>query len=144
MTESESAVSPHYSRGTVAEDYQRMADDIEEALPLMNDEHLSVPKYHFNRKAAYAFAARFYLFYVQKDKSNYDKVIQYAGEVLGNTPAEVLRDWATIGAKESNNSVRAKAYADVKDRANLLLYSTFSVWARTYGPYKPVHATRTM
>ena len=76
------------------------------------------------------------MFYGQKDKSNYDKVIQYAGEVLGNTPAEVLRDWATIGAKESNNSVRAKAYADVKDRANLLLYSTFSVWARTYGPYK--------
>lgn len=132
---SETTVSPAYERGTVAEVYAKIERDIQEALPLMNDEHLSVPKYHFNKRAAYAFAARFYLFYVQDDKSNYDKVIEYAREVLTDNAAATIRDWQTVGSKAINDGVRAMAYVDVSDRANLLIYSTKSIWARTYGPY---------
>ena len=82
MTHLETTVSPEYTRGTVAEVYEKIAADIEAGLPLLNDAIYSVPKYHFNKKAGYAFATRFYLYYVKDDKSNYDKAIQYATVVL--------------------------------------------------------------
>ncbi len=110
----------------------------------MNDEHLSVPKYHFNRKAAYAFAARFYLFYVQKDKSNYDKVIQYAGEVLGNTPAEVLRDWATMALKKVTTPYVPKPMQTSRIGRTSCFIPPFRYGRVPMGPIKPVHATRTM
>lgn len=135
MTGVETTVSPEYQRGTVADDYAQMAKDIEEGVPLINDNIYSVPKYHFNKKAANAFAARFYLYYVQPDKSNYDKVIKYADAVLTSNPSTMLRDWATVGALSPNNSVRANAFVDVSEKANLMLYSTESLWARYYGPY---------
>lgn len=54
----------------------------------MSEDIYTQPKYHFNKKAAYAFAARFSLYYM-----NYDKTIEYANAVLGNNPASVLRDF---------------------------------------------------
>ena len=101
----------------------------------MNDAIYSVPKYHFNKKAGYAFATRFYLYYVKDDKSNYDKAIQYATVVLTENPTAMLRDWATVGALSPNNSIRATAFINVSEKANLLLYSTSSSWGRIHGPY---------
>ena len=62
-----------YDRGTLAELYAHINQDIEEALPNVDDNLYTVPKYHWNMKAAYAFAARFNLYYM-----NYDKAITYA------------------------------------------------------------------
>ena len=135
MTEPETELKPTYERGTVAEVYAQIDKDIQEALPLMDDAHISVPKYHFTKKAAYAFAARFYLFYMQPDKSNLDKVIKYASEVLTTAPLSMLRNWATLGAKAINSQVRAMAYSDASDNANLLILSTKSIWGYIYGPY---------
>ena len=67
IKEPETSVNPQYSRGTVAEVYQNIAADLEEGLPLIDDNIYSRVKYHFNKKAAYAFAARFYLYYTQPD-----------------------------------------------------------------------------
>lgn len=78
-----------HSRGTLAELYKNIEEDIETALPMLNDGHLKVPKYHFNTRAAYAFAARFNLYY-----QKWDKVITYATRALGNNPASLLRDFA--------------------------------------------------
>lgn len=55
-------------RGTLQELYENINADIEEALPLLDDAHLVSPKYHFNSKAAYAFAARFNLYFHKYDK----------------------------------------------------------------------------
>ena len=74
-------------RGTLRQTYENINADIEEALPLLNDGYLTVPKYHFNQKAAYAFAARFNLFY-----QNWDKAIEYATKALGGNPRGLLRD----------------------------------------------------
>jgi len=82
MEAAETEIDPKYQRGTVLEDYEKMARDIEEGLPLINDAIYSVPKYHFNTKAAYTFASRFYLFY-----QNWDKAIKYATMALGNNSA---------------------------------------------------------
>ena len=59
MDELETTVNPSYDRGTLATTYQRIAADIEEGLPLIDDNIYSKAKYHFNKKAAYAFAALF-------------------------------------------------------------------------------------
>lgn len=135
MDHLETTVSPEYGRGTVAEVYKLIAADIEAGLPLLNDAIYTVPKYHFNKKAGYAFATRFYLYYVQDDKSNYDKAIQYATTVLTEDPSSMLRDWATVGALSPNNNVRATAFVNVNEKANLLYYSTYSCWGRIHGPY---------
>ena len=134
ITKAESEVSPVYERGTMAELYAAIAADIEAGLPLVSDNLHSVIKYHFNTKAAYAFAARFYLYYMQNDKSNLDKVITYATRVLGERPSEVLRDWQALGKISTNDGQRGNAYVDAADKANLLLLSTASYWQWIYGP----------
>jgi len=139
MKHVESTVAPIYDRGTVAEDYKMMEQDILEGLPLINDnmyKNSGAIKYHFNKKAALAFAARFYLYYVQNDKSNYDRVINYASQVLTDDPASMLRDWESIGSLTQNDDVQANAFIDASSKANLLIYSTSSLWARYYGPYQ--------
>lgn len=132
VTAPSSEVSPLYPRGTMAELYANIARDIEEGLPLLNDNLHDIVKYHFNTRAAHAFAARFYLYYMQDDKSNLDKVIQHASAVLGSNPIAVLRDWQTLGTITMNDSQRAMAYVNVEDRANLLLLGTKSYWWRIY------------
>lgn len=134
-TSSEKEVAPHYTRGTLEETYSKIAADIEKGLPLIDDNLYSVPKYHFNKKAANAFAARFYLYYLQSDKSNYEKVIKYADVVLGTTPSKVLRTYeADFGTLSSPINV-ADAFISAKSAANLLITPINSSWPYIYGPY---------
>lgn len=131
----EAEVVPHYVRGTLAETYSKIAADIEEGLPLINDNLYSVPKYHFNRKAAHAFAARFYLYYLQADKSNYEKVIEYASVVLGTVPSKVLRTYDADFGTLSNPTNVGDAFIAAKSPANLLITPINSSWPYIYGPY---------
>jgi tetratricopeptide (TPR) repeat protein len=124
MEKAETTVNPQYERGTVSGVYEKIEKDIKESLPLIDDAIYTVPKFHFNRKAAYAFAARFYLYY-----KKYDKVIACANEVLGANPASELRDMAYFGslptAKEELNNV-AQDYVKPAHNANLLLMAAMS------------------
>ncbi|MCD8184448.1 MAG: RagB/SusD family nutrient uptake outer membrane protein [Bacteroides sp.] len=124
----ETQVVVNYERGTMAELYEKINNDIEAALPYISDEVYSVPKYHFNKKASYAFAARFNLFYVQPDKSNYQKVIDYATQVLGSNPTSVLRNYTALlplGRADVGN-----AYVQAREPANLLLIPSYSTTGR--------------
>ena len=38
---------------------EKLQADLEEGIPLINDDAYSIPKYHFNKKAAYAFCRTF-------------------------------------------------------------------------------------
>jgi len=125
----ETTVSPKYERGTVAGVYAKIETDIEEALPLIRDDGYTVPKYHFNRKAAYAFAARFFLYY-----RKYDKVISYASEVLGSDPLTALRDWRDAGSS-SVYEIRGNAFVNTDNKANLLLQTSYGSWGYFDGPY---------
>ena len=133
MKSTESTVSPVYSRGTMAELYANIAADIEAGLPLIDDNLYSVPKYHFNKKAAQAFAARFYLYYMQDDKSNLDKCIDYASRALTTVPTDMMRDWEALG-KLSAGSAQYNAFIDASNKANLLIISASSYWTWVYGP----------
>lgn len=130
----ETTVNPQYSRGTVAEVYKKITNDLEEGLPLINNEIYSRPKYHFNKRAAYAFAARFYLYYMQPDFSNCQKVIDYANMILGSNAAQQIRNWAALGALSPNKNVQPNAYTDADNRANLLVISAVSFWPLVADP----------
>lgn len=121
-------------RGTLQQLYENIDADIEEALPLLDDSHLVSPKYHFNSKAAYAFAARFNLYY-----HKYDKAVKYATSALGNNPLAVLRNYASYtelaGVDDINN-----AYVSAAEPANFLIITANSLvgraqYASTYGRY---------
>ncbi len=125
MKASEKTVSPTYERGTLGSVYENIAEDIEAGLPLISDDAYSVPKYHFNRSAAYAFATRFFLYY-----GKYDRAIECANQVLGSNPTSVLRDWQSYGKLDRNKMIQPNAYFDADDKANLLIYDTYSTWGR--------------
>lgn len=129
MTKPETEVNPQYQRGNVAEVYRKIDADIQEALPLIDDKIYSVPKYHFNKSAALAFAARFYLYY-----GDYKKVIQYATEVLGANPKLVLRNWEAL-ASSNEEDIIGNNYINADVKANLLLLSTSSRMPIYYQPY---------
>jgi len=136
MKELETTVLPTYSRGSVDEVYKNIESDLIEGLPLINDEIYDVPKFHFNKKAALAFAARFYLYYVQPDLSNYQKVVDYATQVLTARPATMLRDWQTVGALSPSQGIRANGFVSADEKANLMLCVYNSMWARTHGSFQ--------
>ena len=133
MRTTETTVSPVYDRGTMAELYQNIAADIEEGLPLIDDNIYQVPKYHFNLRAACAFAARFYLYYMQDDGSNLDKCIQYATRVLTSQPSEMMRDWQTLGSI-ALGAASYNTFISAGEKANLLIMTANSYWEWIYGP----------
>lgn len=128
-TQTETTVNPRYDRETIGKTYEHIQADIEEGLPLIDDNLYTVPKYHFNKKAANAFAARFYLYTQQ-----YDKAIECANTVLGSNPTLVLRDWKTFGGLSFNDNVQPDAYVDAANTANLLLKTAISLWGIYNGP----------
>ena len=133
MDHAETDLNPRYERGTLQKVYEMIGKDIEAGIPLIDDTAYSVPKYHFNRKAAYAFAARFNLFYVHTDKSNYQKVIDYATIALGNQPASMVRNFTKylpLGAEDIKN-----AYVQASEPANFLIMPAYSAMARLLGSY---------
>jgi hypothetical protein len=123
-TEPEKVVHVNYSRENVTAVYTKIAQDIEAGYPLLIDEYSS-PKYHFNKKAAAAFAARFYLY-----KRDYEKVVKYANLVLTSSPAAMMRDWSP---SYENPSEISYAFIDAKLPCNLLVLPTYSLLYRTIG-----------
>jgi hypothetical protein len=140
VEEPETTVNPPYERESVAEVYRRVERDMLEGLPLIDDNAYAVTKYHFNRKAAYAFAARFYLFCRQ-----YDKVIHYSNLVLGDNPVEMLRDMKQFTTLTSDFQLRAKHYVKMEHNTNLLIASLYGN-IYTFGNYstgkKYLHSKR--
>lgn len=116
-------------RGTVADVYAQIEKDLEEALPMVTNNY-TVPKYHFNQKAAYAFATRFYLYY-----EKWDKALEYANKCLGSDPSAVLRDWKTIASLANDNDVLTRHYVDANVSANLLLNTASSSSGLYLGAY---------
>ncbi len=128
-TTPETKVGEEYKRGTLADLYKNINADIEEGLPLVSDAY-DHPKFHFNKSAAYAFAARFNLY-----AHNYQKAVDYATIVLGNQPSAKLRDWSSFYKLSANGQVAPNGYVKSTESANLLLQTTYSEWGAVYGPY---------
>jgi len=130
ITEAGTSLNPQYGRGTLEEAYNNIKADIEEALPYVGDSHLSVPKYHFNSLAAYAFATRFYLYHQE-----WDKAIEYANKCLGKNPKSMLRDNSATASMTQSFSVISQHYIDTELNCNLLLLTSYSNMGVIFGPY---------
>ncbi|ACU02531.1 MULTISPECIES: RagB/SusD family nutrient uptake outer membrane protein [Pedobacter] len=125
VTTPESVVFKSYERKTVAYTYQQIEKDLLEGIPLIQDKY-TVPAYHFTRKAAYAFACRYYLF-----KKNMDKVIEYANLTFpANNFADNVRPWKSYAAY--NVQELETAYMNAGNPGNLLIGETVSRLARNY------------
>lgn len=123
----EKTVMVKYNRGTVAEVYKKIEKDLEEGIPLINDAVYKVPKYHFNKRAAHAFAARFYLY-----KRDYAKVVLHANNVLGSDPSTVLRDWTRFDDL-ATSVARSYEWINAENSNNLMLIATSSRFSRIFG-----------
>ncbi|MDR2853771.1 MAG: RagB/SusD family nutrient uptake outer membrane protein [Prevotellaceae bacterium] len=124
VTEPETTVFVDYDRTTVTDVYQKIEKDLLEGLPLIADGY-NVPKYHFNTKAAHAFAARFYLF-----KRNYQQVIANANQILGADASQMMRDW---NHETPTGESLGHWYINATSNDNLLLVSTGSWFSRVFG-----------
>lgn len=121
-TAPETTLDPKYERGTVAEDYAKIERDLQEGMALMGDGIYQVPRYHFNTKAAYTFASRFYLFYQKPDS-----VIKYSTLALGGDANELMRDYdAMAGMPTDDMQPRAQQYVSSDEQANFLLFPVYS------------------
>lgn len=131
VTEPETIVLKKYERGTVSSVYQKIEQDLVEGLPLISDGSYTIPKYHFNRAAANAFAARFYLV-----KRDYPKVVQYANAVFpGSSIVDNLRPWNTTYSSLSPQELY-NTYSRASQNANLMLVETASLFGRHVARYR--------
>ena len=130
MSKPEQGLDPKYQRESVADIYAKIDADIQRALPMVGDDYYTVPKYHFNIKAAYAFAARFYLYYEQPEKA-----IKYADACLGSAPATQLRDWREQAKMTQDSDVLTSHFIDASLASNLLLMTAYSKMGLCFGPY---------
>ncbi|MCQ2340029.1 MAG: RagB/SusD family nutrient uptake outer membrane protein [Paludibacteraceae bacterium] len=124
MTEPETSVKPVYHRETLDKTYAHIEADLEAGLKLVSDEYYTVPKYHFNVKAAHAFAARFYLY-----KRDWDKVIEHADFVLGTNPdmtRAMLFDNYNAHVTCTDFEQESYAWIDPNSPSNLLIMTHMS------------------
>jgi hypothetical protein len=127
VTEPETVVNVDYSspkyRKSVAECYRLIEKDILEGIDLIDDSKYKVPAYHFNKNAAHALAARFYLFW-----RKYDKCIEHANAALGSNPASMLRKWSSLNTNTMDT--RLNDFNDEKAACNFLIVPTNSIQDR--------------
>ncbi len=125
MLRPETTLNPRYERADLETCYAGIQADLEEGLPLIRDSYYpQSAKFHFNRKAAYALATRFYLYARQWAKAE-----QAANEVLGTSPASILRDYSQITILPDGGDgfeKRSLKWVDHTNANNLLLVSAYS------------------
>jgi hypothetical protein len=124
IKEVEDVVVKKYDRGTVLSMYDNIQQDIEDGLPLIDDDAYANSEalaYHFNKRAAYAFATRFYIF-----KKDYTNVIKYAKLCFPNPNvlSASLRD--VVSYKILPYYVLQQRYTISSEPTNLLLVTTES------------------
>ena len=131
VTEPEKVALKKYERRTVEYVYDKIESDLKKGIELIRDDIYTIPKYHFTRSAAHAFAVRFYL-----HKREYNKVLEHANLVFSdNDFASRLRPWNTTYQGYAFDQLEA-AYTRSTEKANLLLCETSSLWARRYNQFR--------
>lgn len=133
MEKAETELKPTYERGNLADFYNKIEEDLVEGLKYVGDSHLDVPKYHFNTKAAYAFAARFYLT-VEK----WQEAADWATKCIGSQPKAVLRDHDAQAAlprtgNDIYNEPQAMEFIKAANPANLLIATSYSRLGWVFG-----------
>lgn len=115
-----------FERASVEDVYANIRRDLEEGLPLIEDDY-EVPTFHFTKQAANAFASRFYLVL-----GEWDNVITHSNLALGsNDILGTLRDIVSSSDLTLNDQIAL--YSSSLEPANLLLVSGNSRYNRIDG-----------
>ncbi|MDD6006855.1 MAG: RagB/SusD family nutrient uptake outer membrane protein [Bacteroidales bacterium] len=128
ITEPETIVHVVPERGNLADVYDMIEKDLLEGISLINDGLYEVPKYHFNKAAANAFAARFYLF-----KRDYKKVLAYCDAAFGGPDVDPTPYMSDIWNQVSNFyyiSDFGRYQTNITQQRNFMLIATYSTWLR--------------
>jgi hypothetical protein len=123
VMEPEIVLLKKYTRNTVAEVFDYIQKDLEEGLKYVNSDY-KLPKFHFNKAAANAFASRFYAV-----KGDWEKVIAVSNE-LGNKPVGQLRDYQSY--LNTDLTTAMKKYSQESENTNLLIVSASSIYSRSF------------
>ncbi|NOU60854.1 RagB/SusD family nutrient uptake outer membrane protein [Marinifilum caeruleilacunae] len=135
VDEVEDQLFKNYPRGTVKEVYEKIESDLTTGLSLLKDDYfVGSKKYHFTRKAAYAFAARFYLF-----KKDYLKSLQYCDLILDGNPSIYVRNLSQI-YQGTNFDEMASKNSDVNEISNLIAIRKETFYARANYGYRSSNA----
>ncbi len=111
-----------YKRLDVDEVYDKIEDDLQEGLDLVDASYYSNSgKYHFSKNAALAFASRFYLF-----KGDYEECLKYSSEMLGSDPDIYVKDIPALLLQKINTEDYIRLYHSPNDDSNLLLIRQIS------------------
>ncbi len=131
----EVTVKPDYKRGTLKETYDNIRADLEAALPLIDNSIYEIPKYHFNKNAADAYAARFYLF-----TREYDKCLEHCNAAFGGAEVDASAFMNTLFRNLGNFyyiSDFGKFVQGSDKPRNFLLIATYSQsWRHYAGGYR--------
>lgn len=127
MKKCETTVSPKYERGNLADFYANIQEDLEKGLKLVSDQFYEVPRYHFNRNAAHAFACRFYLW-----TRDYKRAKEEADIALGDNPAVNMNPvWRRSDLYSGEDHVRANC--GITNPSIYMSIATYSVFSRRPG-----------
>lgn len=124
----ETSVKPDYSRGTLKDTYDMIRQDLLEGLDLVDNSLYTQPKYHFNKAAADAYAARFYLF-----TREYDKCLKHCNAAFGGEDIDASQYLSKYFANLENfyTSFDHGLFQQGTDQArNFLLIPTYSIAGR--------------
>ncbi len=111
---------------TVAETYGMIAEDLENGIDEMRQYGFPQSVWRFNERAAYAFAARFFLFH-----QDYDKCVDYATLALGSDPAAVMRDWSKFDNITMSDEFQI-IWHDEDDPSVFMMLDTYSMMMRMF------------
>lgn len=126
----ETTVKPNYLRGTLKETYDNIRKDLEDGLALVDNSIYEIPKYHFNKAAADAYAARFYLF-----TRDYEKCLKHCNAAFGGEDVDPSTMLNTVFQNLGNFYYISDfgKFTQGSDKArNLMLIATYSVAWRHY------------
>lgn len=126
----ETTVKPDYARGTLKETYDNIRADLEAGLALIDNSIYEIPKYHFNKTAAEAYAARFYLF-----TREYDKCLEHCNNAFGGAdvdPKQYLSQYFANLDKFYYLSDHGLFQQGTDKARNFLLIPTYSIIVRHF------------
>lgn len=92
VTEPETVAVKEYKRNTMEEVYNLIEADILRGLALIDDKSYAIPKFHFTKRAAHAFAARFYTY----KGTDWDKVLYHSLQAAPDDFTTEVRDYKKL------------------------------------------------
>lgn len=106
VTEPETQAVKEYTRNTMEETYRMIEEDIRRGIQMIDDKVYSQPKFHFTRRAAHAFAARFYTY----KGTEWEKVLYHAMQAV---PEDFTTEVRNVSAERGGTPLEyGMAYTD--------------------------------